>query len=81
MCADCPFASAGPGLYLRKTLRRGRWREILTSLRMDHHFLCHKTTEETGDGSKLHCAGSIDWQIKHCGQPSQLARIMERIGL
>lgn len=78
-CADCPFAKSGPGLHLRKTLARGRWREILQDLRQDKHFLCHKTTDETGDGSNMHCAGSIEWQMEHNGQPSQMARICERI--
>jgi hypothetical protein len=78
-CSDCPFASSGPGLHLRKSLARGRWREILLSLRMDGHFHCHKTTHETGDGSELLCAGSLEWQEKHIGQPGQLARVMERI--
>ena len=79
MCDDCPFAKSGAGLHLRKTLGRGRWREILDSLRSDSHFVCHKTTTETGNGTNLDCAGSIEWQMKHNGQPSQFARIMERV--
>lgn len=77
-CVDCPFNRSGPGLRLRRSLHPSRWREILTSLRRDQHFTCHKTTVETGDGSKLMCAGAIAWQEKHTG-PSQLQRIMERI--
>lgn len=78
MCADCPFAKSGPGLRLRKTLARGRWSEILASLRRDAHFTCHKTTEETGDGSERMCAGAIQWQENnHC--VGQLQRIMERL--
>lgn len=84
MCRDCPFASHGPGLRLRRTLARGRWAEILNSLRRDASFPCHKTTEfddegEVIRGTGLLCAGALEWQEKHCGQPSQLARIMERL--
>lgn len=78
MCADCPFASSGPGLHLRRTLERGRWREIQTALLNNQHFTCHKTTDETGDGSKLMCAGAIAWQEKR-GVSSNLQRIMERL--
>jgi hypothetical protein len=77
-CADCPFNAKGPGLRLRFGLRPGRWREILSALRRDGHFLCHKTTGETGDGSNLLCAGAMAWQERR-GLPSQLVRIMERL--
>jgi hypothetical protein len=84
MCDNCPFAKRGAGLHLRRSLARGRWREILLSLRMDGHFHCHKTTEfgdegETLPGKGLLCAGSLAWQEKHLGYPGQLARIMERL--
>ena len=78
MCADCPFAKTGPGVHLRKTLRPGRWREITSGLLRGEHFNCHKTTDETGDGSNLVCAGSIEWQDKR-GLSSQYARIAERL--
>ena len=78
MCADCPFAASGPGLHLRKSLRPGRWREILAGLRRQEHFVCHKTTDETGDGSNLICAGSIEWQDKR-GVSSQYLRVCERL--
>lgn len=77
-CSDCPFATKGPGLELRKSLRPARWREILDSLRRDAHFFCHKTTEATGDGSNQVCAGSIEWQTKH-GVTSQYVRICKRL--
>lgn len=77
-CADCPFSKTGPGLHLRRTLRPGRWREILASLRRGEHFCCHKTTNETGDGSNLICAGTIEWQEKH-GCVAQFVQICERI--
>lgn len=78
MCSDCPFASRGPGLHLRKSLARGRWREICTDLLNEAYFTCHKTTEETGDGSNLMCSGAIAWQAKH-NVSSNLQRVMERL--
>ena len=77
MCSDCPFAKSGPGAHLRRMLRPSRWREILRDLKMDKYFLCHQTTEETGNGTNLECAGAIAWQEKYNRQPSQHARIME----
>src|SRR6185437_425437 len=77
-CQDCPFATSGPGLHLRRTLHRRRCREILKGLQRGEHFLCHKTTHETGDGSNLICAGSIEWQEKR-GIVSNLKQIMERL--
>lgn len=75
-CADCPFSNSGKGLYLRRTLRPGRWTGILDGLRDGNFFPCHKTTRETGDGSNLVCAGAIDWQNKH-GYSSAYVRIRE----
>lgn len=77
-CADCPFASSGPGLHLRKTLDPGRWREILHGLRTDRHFHCHKTTDETGDGTNLVCAGSLEWSEKH-NVSQNFCRVLERV--
>ena len=56
-CANCPFNRTGAGAALRRSLRRGRWAEILRALRSDGHFMCHKTTRETGTGAELICAG------------------------
>jgi len=78
MCVDCPFQTKGPGLHLRKSLRRGRWTSILHGLMHQDHFTCHETTEETGNGSNLVCAGSIEWQDKH-GVSAQYVRICERL--
>lgn len=78
MCSDCPFAKSGAGLRLRKSLRPGRWLEILRSLRADQSFPCHKTTDETGDGSNLACAGGLEWQHER-GLSSNFERVMERI--
>lgn len=77
-CADCPFQKAGKGLALRRSLRPGRWREILAGLRRDEHFICHKTTRDTGNGKNLVCAGSIEWQEER-GLSSQYQRVCERI--
>lgn len=76
MCANCPFATSGPGLALRKTLRR--WPAILADLRRGAYFVCHKTAPETGDGSRLVCAGSLDWQESR-GISSNYARVCERL--
>ncbi len=77
-CANCPFNKGGEGLALRRSLRAGRWSEILRALRSNTHFLCHKTTNDTGCGSNLICAGAINWQAKR-GLSSNLQRIMERL--
>ena len=77
-CENCPFNRSDKGLNLRKSLRRGRWREILLGLRMGEYFNCHKTTDETGDGSNLMCAGAIDWQERN-GCTSNLQRVAERL--
>jgi hypothetical protein len=42
------------------------------------HFVCHKTSDETGNGSNLLCAGAIAWQEKH-GCVSTFQQIMERL--
>jgi len=78
MCVDCPFQTKGPGLHLRRSLRPGRWRSILYGLMRQEYFTCHETTEETGNGSNLVCAGSIEWQDKR-GVSSQYVRICERL--
>jgi hypothetical protein len=77
-CANCPFASSGPGLRLRKSLAKGRWRSILDGLRKQNHFSCHETTPETGNGTNLVCAGSIEWQEKHNCR-AQLVQVMQRM--
>ena len=75
-CDNCPFATSGPGLALAKSLRSGRMAEIKRGLLHGESFQCHKTTDETGDGSNLLCAGAIEWQEKH-GASSNLQRVME----
>ena len=53
--------------------------EIYAQLESDGHFMCHKTTDETGDGSNLICAGSIEWQEAEGLGPSQYLRVCERL--
>ena len=77
-CGDCPFSSSKAGVHLRKSLKPERWRKIKAGLLQQEHFYCHKTTDETGNGTNLVCAGSIDWQDKH-GVSSQYVRICERL--
>ncbi len=77
-CENCPFNASGPGLHLRRSLRRGRWLEITRGLLRGTYFTCHKTTHETGDGSDLVCAGAIAWQERR-GASSNLQRVMERL--
>lgn len=77
-CVDCPFNKDGPGRHLRDSLGPGRWRSILASLRRHEHFVCHKTSAETGNGTDLLCAGAIAYQEKHhC--ISNFQQIMERL--
>ena len=78
MCANCPFAEAGPGRELRRSLRPGRWRGILADLLRGGHFMCHKTTRETGDGSNRLCAGALEFQAE-AGISSNLQRVCERL--
>ena len=73
-CTDCPFATSGPGLELRKSLRPGRWQGILFHVRLGRPFYCHHTTHEDGhsdgdyyepNGQEQLCIGSINWIRGH----------------
>lgn len=82
-CEDCPFNPDGPGLRLRRSLRPGRWKGILASLREGSFFPCHKTTQEDDDGeyipgTGLVCAGAIAWQDER-GCTSNYVRIVRRL--
>lgn len=80
-CVDCPFNRTGPGAHLRRSLHPTRWRGILTMLKKgDSYFPCHKTSDETGDGSNLECAGAIAWQAAR-GLTSNFTRVMRRLDL
>jgi hypothetical protein len=78
MCADCPFATTGPGRRLALSLRPGRMAEIKRGLRRGEHFTCHRTTEQTGNGTNLVCAGALAYQVTR-RVTSNLQRIMERL--
>ena len=77
-CANCPFTETFEGRHLRRSLGRERWQEITDALKHDNHFMCHKTTPHTGDGSNLVCAGALAWQEKR-GLSSNYQRVMERL--
>lgn len=77
-CSDCPFSDSEGGKHMAKSLRPGRIRDIKKGLLEGDYFLCHKTTDETGDGSKLLCAGATDWQNAQ-GIDSNYQRVCERL--
>lgn len=61
LCVDCLFAKSGPGKQLADSLP-DRLKMIKSGLRIGQYFICHKTTKETGDGSRLICAGALAYQ-------------------
>lgn len=77
-CANCPFSTSDAGKHLAGTLGPGRLAELKRALRTDHHFICHKTTESTGNGTNLVCAGALAWQEER-GLPSNYQRVCERL--
>lgn len=58
-CENCPFID-GP---MRQSLRRIE--EIERDMLAGKHFLCHKTTQQTGNKTNLVCAGALDFQQAH----------------
>ena len=82
-CPKCPFRNDIPG-YLTKA----RIRELERSLERSE-FSCHLTTSEDGwgedhetyvsSGKEDHCAGALIL-LEKLERPSQMMRIMERIG-
>ncbi len=74
-CDNCPFATKGPGLHLRKSLMPGRWRGITQGVLMGQHFFCHKTTDDDAQDEELDyyqptgqeqiCFGSLEYLRKH----------------
>jgi len=82
-CAHCPFRTDVPP-YIRRECAR----EIVQSL-VRGEFSCHETTisveDDDGDARmidgprSLHCAGALI-MLEHAEAPSQMMRIMERIG-
>ncbi len=77
MCSDCPFMPAGKGKDLWDSLHDGRREEILSGLEHEGFFVCHKTGLDTGDGTELVCAGSIEWQKEHGHNSSIYARVCQ----
>lgn len=82
-CADCPFRTDN-GFYLPRA-RRAEIAESITDGQQT--FACHKTTEfddDTGEHvrskNEEHCAGAMIL-LEHIGQPNQMMRIAERIGM
>lgn len=73
MCDNCPFAPAGKGADLARSLRPGRLAGIKRDLLRGATFFCHKTVEydddawsEDGDhyygtGRERECGGSVAW--------------------
>lgn len=79
-CDNCPFRSD-----VKPYIRAARVVEIRQSLERSE-FPCHKTVEYDGDGESLrsrdeiHCAGALIL-LEREGQPSQMMRISERLGM
>ena len=77
-CENCPFRS--DKLF---PLHPERIEEIAYG---NGEFACHKTVDYSGDGGGVvkekseHCAGLLI-MLEHMGQPHQLMRISERLGL
>ena len=73
-CDNCPFATKGPGLHLRKSLGPGLWREIALNVMMGQPFFCHKTTDDDSQdedsdyyrptGKEQVCFGSLEYLRK-----------------
>jgi len=76
-CIDCPFSDSEAGKHLAKSLER-RMASIKRDLSNDQYFLCHKTTEETGNGTNLVCAGALEWQEAR-GLSSNYVRACKRL--
>lgn len=77
-CENCPFSQTEAGLRLRESLEPRRWVGILKGVLAGRHFLCHKTTTETGNGTALVCAGAIETAAAH-GVKADLVQVMERL--
>jgi len=77
-CSDCPLSESAAGLHLRRSLHPGRVAEIKRSLRQGKTFMCHKTTDETGNGSNLLCAGGLDY-CESVGASSNYQRVCQTL--
>ena len=81
-CDSCPFRSDIPPF-----LRSDRREQISRELERGGEFPCHKTTVEDEDELRLKateksqfCAGALILQ-ERMGQPNQIMRIAERMGM
>lgn len=79
-CPNCPFLN-----NIRGYLRKARIRQIEGSL-VRGSFPCHKTVEWDSEGENTvndreqhHCAGALIL-LEKLNRPSQMMRVMERIG-
>lgn len=88
-CANCPFLKDEQA-SIRKHLHRDRVPDIIDGLiyGRDSGFSCHKTTnqgyeDDDGNyvpfGNELECAGALIL-LEKMNRPTQLMRIMERVG-
>lgn len=77
-CNNCPFGKSLGSKIMKKSLCKERMNKIKSQLKQGLHFMCHKTTRETGNGSNKICAGSIEWQKKR-GIESNYLRICRRL--
>jgi hypothetical protein len=86
-CEDCPFNKSGPGAELRRSLRRGRFKEICAGLkRGEGHNTSRDGSREAHEASvaesfaygELLCAGGIEWQSRR-GIVSDYLQICERL--
>lgn len=78
MCLDCPWNTTPEGKHLRASLGRRRVNEIERGLLGGEHFICHKTSDEVGNGTNLVCAGALEFQDEH-GVSSNYVRVCENL--
>lgn len=71
-CKDCPFV---PGSSANVTLEVGRIESIVSELRADRTFTCHKTLGHVA--KQEHCAGAMIF-LEREDRPNQKMRIAER---
>lgn len=78
-CSNCPFRND-----IKPFLSKARAKQISSGLLNNIPFTCHKTTTEKGlsvdNRNTRHCAGALI-VLEKLGQPHQMMRISERLGL
>lgn len=75
-CKDCPFLK---GSSTNITLDEERLDGIVSDIRNDMSFTCHKTLE-LPSREQQHCAGTLVF-LERENNPNQMMRIAERIGI